>query len=273
LSWKKGFFGQQHLVVQPQAMQGGAAVVAGVVGGSQAFGFSATEPLMVAKQKHLPVKIVTTGNQASKQPAQDWSAIMVSGKSPVHSLKALAGKTIATNALTNTNQLAALARLKRAGVDVSSVKWIEVAFPDMPAALASGRVDAATPVEPFVTLIKKSGGRMVSPLFAGVDPGMTIGTYFTTDKRIQQDPQLVRRFAKAMNRSLDYAQGHPSEARAVIRTYTKIPPAAVAKINLPLWSSDLNRPSIQLMGRLASQFGYTSSKVDVGQLIWSGAGA
>ena len=271
LGIKKGFFKQQNLDVQPQVMQGGAEVVTGVVSGSQDFGFAATEPLVVAKSKGLPVKIVTSGNQAAKQPSQAWSAIMVKGSSPVHSLKDLEGKTIATNALKNTNQLAALELLRRAGVDVNKVKWAEIPFPDMPSALQSGRVDAAAPVEPFVTLIGKAGGRIVSPLFAGVQPGMTIGIYFTTDKQIQEDPQLVQRFAKAMNKSLDYAQAHPDEARQVIKTYTKIPPQAVAKIHLPLWSSDLNRPTIELMGKLAARFGYINGSVDMNQLIWSGA--
>jgi NitT/TauT family transport system substrate-binding protein len=271
LGMQKGFFDQEQIKVEPQVVQGGSEVVTGVVSGSLDFGFAATEPLIVARDKGLPVQIVTTGNQAAKDPDEDWSAIMVAAKSPIRSLKDLEGKTVATNALQNTNQLAALELFKRAGADVSKVKWLEIPFPDMPAALESGRVDAATPVEPFVTVIKGAGGHTITPLFAGVQPGMTIGVYFSNEKQISEDPDLVERFATAMNRSLEYAQAHRDEAREIIKTYTKIPPEALAKIKLPLWSSDLNRPSIELMAGLAHDFGYTDSTVDVGRLIWSGA--
>jgi NitT/TauT family transport system substrate-binding protein len=65
LGMKKGYFKQEKLTLKPQVMQGGAAVAAGVVSGSLDFGFSSTEPLIVAKSKGLPVTIVTQGVQAA----------------------------------------------------------------------------------------------------------------------------------------------------------------------------------------------------------------
>jgi hypothetical protein len=56
-------------------------------------------------------------------------------------------------------------------------------------------------------------------------------------------------------------------------TYTKIPAAVAHKTNLLQWSDSLNRPSIDLTASQAQRFGYTQGKVDVGQLIWSGATA
>jgi NitT/TauT family transport system substrate-binding protein len=75
-----------------------------------------------------------------------------------------------------------------------------------------------------------------------------------------------------MNRSLQYAQAHPDEVRAIVPTYTKIPKTVAAKMKLPYWSTDLNRPSIELVGQQSVKFGAIEDQPDLGELIWSGAG-
>jgi NitT/TauT family transport system substrate-binding protein len=85
LGMKKGYFKQEKLTLKPQVMQGGAAVAAGVVSGSLDFGFSSTEPLIVAKSKGLPVTIVTQGVQAAASTGEAWEGLMVNGNSPIRS--------------------------------------------------------------------------------------------------------------------------------------------------------------------------------------------
>ena len=133
LGIKKGFFKQQNLTLHTQLMQGGAAVASAVMGGSLDFGFAATVNLMLAKSQGLPVKIVASGNNAAQDAAHEWSGIMVSGDSPIRSVRDLAGRTIATNALKGVNELAIDSVAMKAGVSLSSLKLVPVDFPDMPA--------------------------------------------------------------------------------------------------------------------------------------------
>ena len=51
-----------------------------------------------------------------------------------------------------------------------------------------------------------------------------------------------------MNKSLSYAAEHPDEARAILLTYTKIDKAVADKLNLPLWSPQIDRASIERAG-------------------------
>jgi NitT/TauT family transport system substrate-binding protein len=271
LGMQQGFFRQQRLTIKPQVMQGGAAVTAAVVSGDLNIGFSAVEPLMVASSRGLPVAIITQGVQAAPSAAKSWDGLMVKASGPITSPKDLAGKTIAVNAVENMNELAVRAVLSRDGVDVSKIKFLEVPFPDMPAAVQAGRVDAASAVEPFVSASKAGGGRKLLSFFAGLQPKMTIATYFTLKPYIQKHPDVIKRFATAVNRSPVYAQNHPAAVRKVVGTYTKIPVAVAQKMELPYWSDSLNRPTIELTATEAQKFGYTQSKVDVGRLIWTGA--
>lgn len=271
LGIEQGFFGEENLRVEPQLAQGGAAVVTGVVSGDFDFGFAATEPLIIARAKGLPVQIVATGNQAALDVQDAWAGLMVQGDGPIREPADLEGRTIAVNALRGTAQLTILELLQREGVDISTLEFTEVGFPEMPATLSGGDIPAVAAVEPFVSSIEAEGGENIAPYFSGLEPGMTIGTYFTVEPTIEESPELTERFARAMNRSLEYARTHEQEARQVITTYTQIPPEAVETMKLPLWRSDLNRPSIELMARIAREHGFVEKEVDVSEMIWEGA--
>jgi NitT/TauT family transport system substrate-binding protein len=272
LGIKKGFFEQEKLTIKPQVLQGGAEVTTAVASGKLNLGFAAAEVLIVAKSKGLPVQIVSQGNQAAASTAEAWDGVVVRANSPIKTPQDLAGKTIAVNALKGSAELSIRAVLTRDGVDVSKLKFLEVPFPDMLAALQSGRVDAAAPVEPFVSQARATGGRVLFSYFAGLQPKLTVGTYFAMTPFIDKNADLIKRFVRAMNRSLTYAQAHPDEARQVVLTYTKIPAKVARTMKLSYWSSDLNVPSIELTARDAERFGFVKSAPNVDDLIWRGAG-
>jgi NitT/TauT family transport system substrate-binding protein len=271
LGMKQGFFARQHLDVVPHALQGGAAVASAVIGGSLQFGFGATANLVLANAHGLPVQFVANGDEAASGSSTAWSGILVGAHNGIRSIAQLGGKTIAANALEGENELALDGILLRNGVQPSSVKVVALPFPTMPSSLASGQVQAVTEVEPFVSAIKAKGGVLLSPLFEGQEPSMTVAGYFASKKLIQGDPELVKRFVTAINESLDYAQAHPAAVRAIIPTYTKIPAAAAAKMNLPVWGSVIRTPSIQAQQELMRKLGWLKTVVPVSQVLWSGA--
>jgi NitT/TauT family transport system substrate-binding protein len=271
LGAKKGFFKQEKITIKPQVMQGGAEVTAGVVSGDLNLGFSATEPLIVASSKGIPVQIVSQGVQAATSVGEAWDGLMVKGDSQIKAPKDLEGKTVAVNALKSMNELCLRAVLTRKGVDPSKVKFVEVPFPEMTSALDAGRVDAVTAVEPFVSQAKAGGARAVLSYFAGLQPKLTVATYFGKSQYIEQNGDVVTRFARAMKKSLVYAQGHPSEVRKIVPTYTKIPAKVAQKMKLPYWSSDLNRPSIDLVASETKRAGFIKKEPSIDDLIWSGA--
>jgi len=268
---KEGFFTAEHIVVQPKMFQGGAAIASAVVGGSLDFGFAAAVNMILAKAQGLPVQIVANGDNAAQTASQAWSAIMVSGSSPITSVKQLAGATIATNAVDGVNELAVDGILLKNGVNPSSVHFVVLNFPDMPAALSSGHVQAVSDSEPFVTAIKAQGGRVISPLFEGYLPGMTVGTYIASTNEINQQSGVVQRFAAAIQKSLAYSQAHPSVVRQIIPTYTSITAAVASKMTLPTYDSVLNRASFTTQEKLMHKLGWISKDVSLSSLIWSGA--
>jgi NitT/TauT family transport system substrate-binding protein len=267
----KGFFKRERLTVEPQVTQGGAEVTAGVVSGDFDLGFSATEPLIAARARNLPVTIVSQGVQAAADPTKDWGQLLVAGDSPVRQPADLEGRTIAVNALKSMPELCARIVLERAGADTENIDFVEVPFPEMTQALEAGRVDAVASVEPFVTQAQAGGARSLGSYLAAIEPRMTVAVYFTTESYLEQSGDVVERFARAMNRSLEYAQAHPGEVRREVTEYTEIPPEVAESITLPYWSSDLNEPTIDLIAEQTARFGIVEDKPDVEAMIWEGA--
>ncbi len=91
-------------------------------------------------------------------------------------------------------------------------------------------MDAACEVEPFVSQAKAAGSTGIDPFYVNTAPDLSVATYFTSKQYAQQNPEVLKRFAKAMNKSLDYTQKNPDAARKVLTEYTEIPPEAIAKI-------------------------------------------
>jgi NitT/TauT family transport system substrate-binding protein len=267
LGMQKGFFRQQSLTIKPQLAQGGAAIVPAVVSGGDQIGFSNTTSLIVASSKKLPLQIISQGVLGGRTPRDAWDAVLVKGNSRIRTAKDLEGKTVAVNTLQNVGPLTINTALRNRHVDFKKVKYTEVEFPDMPAALDAGRVDAAWMVEPFVSQSKATGARAILTPYEETAPNLTVATYFASKAYIKSNGDVVNRFVTAMNRSLTYAQSHPAEVRRVVLTYTKIPPKAASAMKLPQWRADLNRPTIQRTAQLAKDYGFVKSVPNLNDLI------
>ena len=247
----QGFFEDQNLKIEPQLAEGGAAITPAVLSGDFQIGFSNTVSLLIAASKDLPVTIISQGVLGGKTEDEAWADLLVLKDGPVKQPKDIEGKTIAVNTLKNICEVTIRASLADMGVDDSTLKFTEVPFPDMNAALEANRVDGACVVEPFVSQAKAAGSTGIDPFYVKTAPNLSVATYFTSKQYAEQNPEVLKRFARAMNKSLDYTDKNPDAARKVLSEYTEIPKPAIAKIRLPQWSSQLDPASLELQADLA----------------------
>ncbi len=267
LGKQKGFFSQRNIDLSLSTSQGGAAIVPAVLNGQVQIGFSNVTSLLLAASKGLPVKMVCNGVASTGVPDKDYSGVVVKAGSPVRTAADLAGKTVAVNTLKNIGDTTVRASVRKAGGDPKAVKFVELAFPDMPAALQAGRVDAIWVVEPFLTAAKAGGGRVVAANYVDTAPNLTVATYFTSAQLAKSNPDLVKRFTEAMTESLRYADAHPDEVRQVLGTYTQIAADVAAKLTLPKWPTDINRQSVQTLADLAVGDGLMDRAPDLSALL------
>jgi NitT/TauT family transport system substrate-binding protein len=267
LGQQKGFFKNKNIELTLEVAAGGAAIVPGVTNNQTQFGFSNFTSLLIAQTKGLPIKVVTAGVSSTGEAGKDFGAVVVKGDSPIKTAKDLAGKKISVNTLKNIGDTATRESIRKAGGDPSSVNFVEMPFPNMPAALDKGEVEAAWVVEPQLSTIKAAGGREIASTYVDVAPNLTVAAYFTSQKLIAEDPDLVKRFTEAMNESLTYADSHPDEVRAVLGTYTKIDEKGRASLVLPKWPAQINEASLQTLIALGEKDGIFSGTPDLAKLL------
>jgi NitT/TauT family transport system substrate-binding protein len=255
LGMEKGFFEEEGLKIEPQVGEGGAALIPSLISGDVQFAFVGVIPAITAVAQGVPIKIVTSSDDAAATERKDWQTLVVPKGSPIEGVEDLPGKTIAVNALRGLAEVVISRSLEKQGVDYQRVKLLEVPFPEMPAALAQKRVDAALLTEPFLSAVLAEGGKQIDAPSVETVPNFPNGVYVTSEQYMAENGDVVDRFARAMNRSLEYAQDNPDEVRRIVPTYTETPPEAAQQMRLPVFDSELDREGIELEAELTAKYG------------------
>ena len=266
----KGFFAKQQLKIDLQSSQGGATTVPALVSGKIQVAGSNVVSLLIAASKGLPVEAIAPGTSAHGSGKKDFGALMVAKGSPIRDVKQLAGKTVAVNTLNNIAEVVVKASLQKSGVDPDQVTLREIDFPEMGPALAKHDVDAAFLIEPFVTIARKAGNRIVDYSYVTTEPNLQVGAYAVSRKFAEQNPDAVKRYRAAVGQTATYLMAHQAEFRTFLAKQAKTPSALAKTMELPTFTTALNTASMQHTAGLVQQFGLVKDKVQVDDLTGGG---
>ncbi|WP_369264071.1 ABC transporter substrate-binding protein [Streptomyces sp. R35] len=267
LGQKEGFYSKRGLKLSMTTAQGGAAIVPGVVSGQFQFGFSNVTSLMLAQSQNVQVKAIANGVASTGVSGKDFGAVVVKKGSSLKSAKDLEGKKVAVNTLKNINETAVRESVRKAGGDPDKVKFVELAFDQMPAALDKGQIDAAMAVEPALTTMLGQGATQIAWPLVDAAPDLTVAMYFTSTSYASKNPDVVKKFQEATAESLAYADAHPDEVRQIVSTYTQVPSTVLAKVILPKWPAEANRSSIEALEKLSETDGLFKTAPDLDKLL------
>jgi NitT/TauT family transport system substrate-binding protein len=268
LGIEQGFFADQNIQIQTDTAAGGAEIVPGVESGQWDFGFSNILSMMVASNAGIGIQVVSNGNNSTGVAGEDFGSLLVPVDSPVQSASELEGMTVAINTLNAIADIVVRASVLADGGDPDLITFVALPFPEMPAALESGDVDAAFAVEPFQTAIRANGiGRSIASSWVDAAPNLTVAVYFTSQRMMDDNPDLVRRFVAAMEQSLAYANDNPDAVRAVIPSYTPISAELAAELTLPAWPPQINRASADTLAQRALDAGLLAELPDLDALL------
>lgn len=263
-----GYFADEGLDVKMKIGQGGAALTPSVVSGDYQFAFGNYISLMLARQNGVPVQVVSNIANGAATPDGGTDGLLVAADSGIRSVNDLAGKTFAVAGLHGIEEVAIRTILDKHGVDDSGIHFTEIPFPDMNAALESGKVDVAAQVEPFVTFGKQAGlVRLLNPIYEA-EPSMPLGIVFASENWLKDHPKLANAFYRALQRSLDATSNEAAMRKAIV-AHTEIPPAVVDKIPLDNWQSDIDRKALEVVGELATKHGVLDKEPNLDEMIWT----
>lgn len=267
LGVQRGIFKEENLEVETKFLADGAQAVPALLNGEIQVASVSTVSVLTASERKVPLKAVMPSSAGGKTPEDDWAAVLVSKDSPIKTVKDLEGKTIALNGLKNLGDVTVKASLAKQGVDVSTLKFVEVPFPEMNAALKRNRVDAVWVIEPFRTIGLAAGSRALVHTYAETMPTLPTATFMVSERYGKQNADVIARFRRAMSTSFEYASTHEPEVRKVLETEFETDPALAEKVNLAQWPSELDIPAIQELAKLSKQYGAVEGDVDVNSLV------
>jgi NitT/TauT family transport system substrate-binding protein len=246
-----GYFEAAGIDAQISVIQAGSSVVSAIVGGSIDIGFTNVIALASARQHDIPILAIAAAGiyESHETPT---AAIVVPKNSPLRTARDFSGKTMACSGLKNLGQWGPAAWIDKNGGDSSAVKFVEMPFPDMPLALAQGRVDSAFPAEPFITLSKDSS-RVFADAFSAVGPRFNLGIWVTSKQWADAHRPLVAAFANVMSKTAQWSNANHAQSAAILVKYAKLEPSvATSMARVPnairLQSSDM-QPVIDLATR------------------------
>lgn len=238
-----GMFKRAGLDAHVTSTNFGAQVAAAVAGGAIEIGQSNILSLAVAIERGLPFALIAgAGLYASAKPT---SMMLVEKNSPLKTAADLNGKTVAVNGLKSVTQVSVLAWADQNGGDSSQIKFLELPFTEMEAALAAGRIDAALMADPDATTALAAGRtRPFAKAFDAIGKQFLIGGWFAKTDWIAANTSTVRTFAAVMREAAQWAN-KPSnfkQSAAILEKNTKV---AVGTSNRVVYAERLDPVLIQ----------------------------
>ncbi|MDW5596899.1 ABC transporter substrate-binding protein [Conexibacter stalactiti] len=218
--------------------------------------------LVTAREQGLPLTGIAPVDHGGSTPEDDYQGI-IAKPGGVRTLAELEGKTVAVPTLKSFTDSQVRSVLKEAGVDVDSVRFIAIPFPDVPAALKAGRVDAAGVVEPFFSQAKADGG---TPL-ASLSREQLMGAIVAAEKFVEDDADTVREFQEAWAETLRYATDNPDAVRAALTRGLRIPEAVASRMTLPIWQETTDEAKVQEIADMMLDVGAISEPIDARSMI------
>jgi NitT/TauT family transport system substrate-binding protein len=245
VAMEKGFFKSEGLELETLPMAGGALILQGVTSGDLQIGWTNVISLYQAHVEGFDFKFIAGGATNVKGKGESH-AIEVSKASPIKSAKDLEGKTVAVNTLNNIVHLMAMAWLDKNGANSRKVKFVEVPFPQMEAALVSVKLDAISVHEPFATAaLEKGQVRVLAYPWGDVLPKFLIASWFASEKWIAKNKEVGQAFVRAINRGVDAIHADPEGSRAAMVKWAGLKPELAGKIGLPVFEKGISEKDIQ----------------------------
>ena len=248
-----GIFKKYGLDAKVTSFNGGGAIIAAIAGGSLDVGFSNLVSAASAIQRGIPVMVLTPATLFDHKERGDNVLVKTHG-SKLQTGADLTGKTVGVSVLNGIPHYASRAWIDTDGGDSSATKFVEIYHPEMIAALAQGRVDAASLSEPYLTPARAANRAIGAPEDA-IAPEFLLTVHFTTLAWAKANPDLLRRYVTAIAKTAQWANAHPDLVVPILAKYSKQPEDAVRTMPRALFSDTLVARQLQPVIDVTAKYG------------------
>ena len=261
---EKGFFAAQGLDVSFIALQN-VSLVPGSIGKQLDVGLVTIVDLIKAASAGLKVAAATGGHLEVEQSTTNM--LIARKDSGITTINDIAGRRVAAPSLGAILHVALLHWMMKEGMDINSIRTIEVPFSNMGDAMAAGNVDVALGAQPFADRMIAAGNiPLGNPVLQVASPALA--TVWIADRAwAEQNKAAVAKWSAALRQAKDFIANNPQEAREVLAKYTKLPPPVVATLPLPHFETGLQASQIEVWIKVLAELKQLQGPVDVAHLL------
>lgn len=209
-----GYFEEEGLDVSIVLTSGADNVMAAVLSGDADIGFSGSEATIYVYNGGEKDYVMTFAGLTQK----DGSFLVSREKYDNFTLNDLKGKRVIGGRVAGMPEMTFEWALRENGIDPKNDLEIDtsVAFPAMEGSFIGGNGDFVTLFEPNATSVEKNGyGYVVA--YVGDLGGLVPYTAYNARKSyIENNPEVIKNFTKAVNKGLEYVNSHSAKEIAEI---------------------------------------------------------
>ena len=237
-----------------------------------------------AAARGLELRIMSTALQQAA--AGEGAGVWVKKDSAIQRPQELKGKALGSYGLRSTGYTQVrLALIHKYGLNAAleggDLKQLEIQAPNLPAALAAGRIDAATLIHSQAFRALKSGEfRPIAE--TGRDNIEIYGMRFISalnvayPERLAQRPGAFREFNRMFRDSVRYALAHRDEVFGAVGAQNNLPPEFFTwwfekSSDVPATFEESHALAIMKLYELSREIGMIQNFPDVRTLVWENA--
>jgi NitT/TauT family transport system substrate-binding protein len=270
LAQDKGYFKEHQLNVELKSSAGFAPILASVLNGEQQVGFASIIPVLVAKSKGAPIKILCATDFAHSKSEEDLDPawVFVPQGSTIKNALDLQGKTVGVNALGSSQDLNIKMVVKQAGGDPAKVKFLVLPPQDTVAAAQQGRIDAAAVSEPFTSQALELKMTGLFPYASRGMPDQVVGVYFASDKVLSTQGKQIADFVAAIKQATDLAGNDRDAVTQALAGYTTVPAERLTKMRNFLFKADITTQDVEALSTVLLDYKFMDKPVTAKDILW-----
>ena len=262
-----GLFRNAGLDVTFTKTAGGSVVVTALTGGAVDIGKVSSVSIILAHVRGIGMQIVVPDRMHTFGPQSD-TQLIVAADGPIKSGRDLNGKTISVAALKDSTWIGARLWIDSNGGDSSTVKFIELPFSAVAAAVLAGRIDCGVDNDPYLTADVRSGKvRALGDLLAGLGSRFLETAWVSMADYNAKNRDTVNRFVKVMREAQAWANAHPTEVVDLAVGLTGVDRAAIAATRV-VFSTEATPKDMQPYVAACAKYGVIPQSFDAAELYF-----
>ncbi len=256
----RGIFRDHGVDVELTTLPNGSTITQAVVAGDLDVGMGNIVQTAGAVARGLPIQMIAPAAIYSEKHA--YSQLCVAKNSKIASPKELAGTTIAVSTLNDFNQLGVTSLMASVGVAPSAVKFVEIHFPEMGAALERGTVQAATIAEPALSEAIRSGrARALGNAYSAIAPSFVAIVWFASKSWLAKNPQPAKDLVAGIYATARFANEHPTETAPILARAAKLDTSVILGMTRAYFATSYDPKQIAPPLAVAYKYGMLSKAV------------